>query len=125
MMDFLNTTRQINRNHHVYRKNHSTISALLQVTDRIFTVTDMNHISTLLTIDESAAFDCVSHDLLVKKMSLYKFSNNTIECFKSYLSSRTYYVIVNSKQSVMSNVLSGVPQGSVLGLILYSVHSIH
>ena len=121
MMNYLENTKQINRNHHTYRKFHSTISAMIQISDRIFSATDANHISTLLTIDKSSAFDCVSHKLLLDKMSLYKFNKNTIDWFKSYLSGRTQYVVINSKESSMSAVSSEVPQGSMLGPILYTL----
>ena len=73
MINFLDNTNQLNRNHHLYRSHHSTTTALLQLTNKLYKATDRNLISTLLTIDESAAFECVSHKILIEKMKLYKF----------------------------------------------------
>ena len=76
MMQFLDKTNQLNRNHHAYRSNHSTTSTMIQLSDRIYQATDSYLITTLLTIDESFAFECVSHDILTEKMCLYKFSEH-------------------------------------------------
>ena len=75
-----------------------------------------------MTVDESAAFDVVSHDILIKKMILYKFTPSTIKWFLSYLSGRAQYVSIDTKSSRMSLVKSGVPQGSVLGPLMYTLY---
>ena len=122
MIDFLNTTKQINSNHHAYRKKFSTTSAILQLTDRIYRATDRNLITTLLTIDESSAFDCVPHGILLQKMKLYNFSDEVINWFTSYLTGRSQYVEINAKKSRITTMESGVPQGSVLGPLVYTLY---
>ena len=122
LINFMDQTSQLNRNHHAYRTHHSTITAVIQMTDRIFKATDNNLITTLLTIDESSAFDCVPHDLLLEKMTLYNFSGDTVKWFRSYLHGRSQYVSISGKHSSMSTVLSGVPQGSVLGPLMYTLY---
>ena len=122
MMSFLTQTNQINRNHHAYRKKFSTTSAMLQLTDKIYKSTDKNLITTLLTIDKSAAFDCVPHDTLIEKMKLYNFSSSCIKWFNSYLSGRSQYVEINTKRSKITNMVMGVPQGSVLGPLMYTLY---
>ena len=75
MLEYLETTKQINYNHHAYRRHMSTTTAMLQMTDTIFEATEQNKITTIMTIDKSAAFDCVPHSLLLQKLSLYNFDS--------------------------------------------------
>ena len=74
-----------------------------------------------MTIDESCAFDCVRYELLTEKMKLYNFAPETIEWFENYLGSQTNYVTINAKNSKMVKVEQGVPQGSVLGPLVYTL----
>ena len=104
ILEYLDKTSQLNMNHHAYRPKHSTVTAMIQVMDRIYSATDMKQISTVMTIDQSAAFDMVSHQIMIDKMKLYKFST------------------LNGKHSKITEIKSGVPQGSVLGLLMYSLY---
>ena len=122
LIDFMDRTHQLNRNHHAYWKHHSTVTAMIQMTDRIFTATDSNHITTLLTIDKSAAFDCVPHDQLIKKMSLYNFSNDIKMVHKLFIWSQS---ICDSKFQELSHVLSVVWCPSGLGAGPINVHIVH
>ena len=99
----------------------STTTTLLQLMEQVYTSTDENMISVLMTIDESCAFDCVSKELLLQKMELYNFSQDTREWFNDYLSSRSQYVTINAKDSIMKPVNIGVPQGSILGPLLFTI----
>ena len=119
LLDYMNTSGQLNRNHHAYCSNFSTTIAMTQLMARIYTATDRNLITT---IDESAAFDVVRHDILIDKMKLYNFSDNSTEWFKSYLSRRSQFVSIQTKNSKMSSVITGVPQGSVLGPLMYTLY---
>ena len=121
MLDFMTTSKQLNRNHNAYLRGHSTTTTLLQLTDDIYTANDENVITVLATIDESCAFDCVNHQLLLQKMHLYNFTDATIEWFSDYLKGRSNYVTHNAKNSKMTSVIRGVPQGSVLGPVLYTI----
>ena len=75
-----------------------------------------------MAIDESSAFDCVNYTILMDKLRLYKFSQQTINWIDSYLRHRYSYVQIGTKQSRMAAVQQGVPQGSVLGPLLYSLY---
>ena len=112
---FLETTKQINNNLHAYRNNLNTTTTLLQMSDAIMRSTDRNYISTLITIDESAAFDCVGYNILMKKLELYNIGPRTINWFKNYLNRRQHFVAIGAKCSETINVYRGAPQGSVLG----------
>ena len=70
-------------------------------------------------VDFQKAFDLVDHQILLKKIQSYKCSNSCLSCFKSYLFQRTQRVAVNNEFSETSKLSCGVPQGSVLGSLLF------
>ena len=121
LVTFMLDTGQLNINHNAYLQNRSTTTTILQLLDQIYQATDDNLISTLMTIDESNAFESVDHDLLLEKMKLYNVSESALRWFEDYLRSRTSYVMINAKQSKMVPNHQGVPQGSVLGPLLYTI----
>ena len=123
LADYMTTTGQLNPNQHSYRADHSTTTAWTQMTDTIFEATDQNLIAAILAVDQSSAFDCVSHAILLRKLEKYGIGTNSLEWFCSYLSNRTQCVNIGTKYSNMKQVLNGVPQGSVLGPILYALYT--
>ena len=78
------------------------------------------HISVFL--DLRKAFDCVDHDILINKLKLYNFDEQSVKWFSSYLSNRTQKVLVRDETSDPGVVKCGVPQGSVLGPLLFTIH---
>ena len=72
-------------------------------------------------LDMSAAFDIVDHSILLKKLELYGFDQVSLDWFQSYLTDRSQCVCINGSVSTLLPVLSGVPQGSILGPILYTL----
>ena len=118
----METSGQMNSNHHSYRKQHSTVTAMLQLSDAIFSGCDANRITTLVTLDQSAAFDVLSHVTLRRKLKLYNFSEEVLRWIDSYLNFRSQYVSIGTRHSKFNSVMSGVPQGSVLGPIFYVLY---
>ena len=94
---------------------------MTQVMDSLFEAVDENKIATIMTVDESSAFDCVPHEILIEKLCLYNFDITTLNWFKSYLSFRSQYVSINAQDSEMMMIDIGVPQGSVLGPLIYTI----
>ena len=74
-----------------------------------------------ILMDLSKAFDCLPHDLLLAKMAAYGFGERSLKLFYSYLSDRKHRVRVGSSISDLLEILLGVPQGSVLGPILFNI----
>ena len=78
------------------------------------------HVSHLFT-DLSKAFDCIPYDLLIAKLSIYGLNNDSLCYIYSYLKDHKQCVQINNEQSEFDTVISGVPQGSILGPILSDI----
>ena len=122
LLEHLEKQELLLQDHHAYRKHLGTTSAIIQIMDTITSGADSNEFVATLSIDQTAAFDCVNHDLLLKKLEHYSLDNTTLEWIRQYLTQRTSYVSIGSQNSDMMKVDFGVLQGSVLGLILYLLY---
>ena len=74
-----------------------------------------------IIMDLSKAFDCISHDLLIAKMEAYGFEKSALNLVYSYLKGRRQCVKINNTESSYKTILAGVPQGSILGPILFNI----
>ena len=109
-------------NQHGYRDKCNTTSALIEMMDYIGSATDANLITASMGIDQSAAFDTVDHIILMEKLGLYGLDKKTMEWIRSYLSNRSSYVAIGSGKSSIRSNKYGVPQGSVMGPLLYLIY---
>ena len=73
-------------------------------------------------MDLSKAFDTIDHNILLKKLNFYGLDTISLEWFKSYLTNRQQFVLVNSEKSPLQTILTGVPQGSILGPLLFLIY---
>ena len=109
-------------NHHGFKAYHSTATAITQIYDIWIRAAENKELTAALLLDLSAAFDVVDHKILLDKLELYKFSPKALSWFKSYLEGRKQVVVVESKISDPREVgEQGVPQGSLLGPILFII----
>ena len=106
-----------------YRKCHSTETALLRVVNDLLQASDSGHVSILSLLDLSAAFDTIDHNILIKRLNTtFGCSGTVLDWFTSYLSFRTQSVLVGHT-STPSALKCGVPQGSVLGHLLFTLYT--
>ena len=84
--------------------------------------TDQNLVTSAMSIDQTSAFDCVEHELLLKKLQYYFLDDDTLNWIRSYLQHRSSYIVVGSAQSSIRKVVHGVPQGTVLGPLLFLLY---
>jgi len=105
-----------------FRSSHSTSTALLKVVGDIREGIDLQQLSILVLYDFSNAFPSVHHDLLLAKLRIFGFSISVVSWFESYLKNRAQRVVNGSDISSLIFLLFGVPQGSVLGPLLYSIY---
>ena len=107
-----------------YKVHHSTETVMLKVQDDILHAIDSNKAVVLLTLDLSATFDTVSHEILLDRLSQrYSIAGSVDEWFASYLSSRTQFVQIKSSRSSLRELKCGVSQGSVLAPLLYVLYT--
>jgi len=107
-----------------YTKFHSTETTLLSLHDDLIQAMDKQQITGLTLLDLSAAFDTIDHTILLRRLSSwFGFSGQVISWFQSYLSDRTFSVLCSHSISSSCTLSTGVPQGSVLGPILFILYT--
>ena len=105
----------------VFRRNHSTLHATLLITDKIQRAIEDGLFSCGIFLDFSKAFDTVDHSLLLKKLTHYGIRGIANDWFASYLSNRRQHVTIGVLNQ-MTLITHGVPQGSVLGPLLFLLY---
>ena len=105
-----------------FHKNHSTDTCLSYLTDKILTGFDSGLLTGIILIDLQKAFGAINHNILLKKMTLAGFSCQSITCFESYLSNRRFQVNIKNNYSNVANINCGLPQGSILGPLLFLLY---
>lgn len=106
-----------------FRAQHSCTTALLKVTDDIHLALDDNKLVALALIDYTKAFDRIKHSLLLQLCHYNGFSGNAISLLGNYLQNRSQAVLLNNTISEFKGVSNGVPQGSILGPVLFALYT--
>ena len=104
-----------------YKPHHGCITALLKVVDDILDGIDDSEATLLVLLDFSKAFDTVNHRLLLEKLSILGFQDSALQWVKSYLSDRKQQVKTENEVSDFISLKNGVPQGSILGPLLFTI----
>lgn len=105
-----------------FRKNRSTEMAIREIVHYVLQSLDESHKCASIYCDLSKAFDCLRHDLLILKLTYYGFKGKELDMMTSYLSHRTQTVSVKDQTSLTGNIDIGVPQGSILGPLLFLIY---
>ena len=105
-----------------FRKGFSTQYCLIVMLDKWSKAMDQGKFAGALLTDLSKAFDCINHELLVAKLEAYGFDKGSLTYIYSYLSDRMHRTKINNSLSEWANISSGVPQGSILGPLLFNIY---
>ena len=105
-----------------FRTKHSTDLCLLYLNDEILQDFDNGLFSGMILIDLQKAFDTIDHNILLEKLKAIGFCDDTVNWFHSYLTDRAFLVSIENKYSSISKISCGVPQGSILGPLLFLIY---
>ena len=104
-----------------YRKSYSTQHVLIRLIEEWKQKLDRNYVVGAILMDLSKAFDSIPHDLIIAKLYAYGFDFEALKLILSYLTDREQATRINSIYSAFQLILSGVPQGSILGPIIFNI----
>ncbi len=119
LYEFLNRLNLLCEGQSGFRPKHSCATALTHMTDSWLKALDSGKMVGVTFIDFSKAFDSVNHDILIDKLKTYGCSDSAVSWFNSYLSNRSQVVYFKGSLSGKENIGRGVPQGSILGPLLF------
>jgi len=122
IFDYFSKNKLFYSSQYGFRQNHSTEFAILEVIDRVIKEMDSNRLPVNIYLDLSKAFDTLDHTILLYKLEYYGLRNNTLHLLKSYLDKRCQYTCYNNFHSTYLNIDCGVPQGSILGPLMFIIY---
>ena len=122
LYEYMSCNELFNNNQYGFRAKHSTEYAAMDFVDRIMNDIDKGQTAFAIFMDLSKAFDTLDHQILLQKLHYYGIHDIQLKWFESYLTQRTQYVVVNDVESTHQEIKTGVPQGSVLGPLLFLIY---
>ena len=122
MTSFITQYNLIKLNQFGFQKNKNTSDAILEFMENVCDAFNNNQYYLAIFLDFSKAFDTISHDILLKKLDHMGFRGPINQWIKSYLTNRRQFVNIGDKSSDILDSKMGVPQGSTLGPLLFSLY---
>ena len=122
LLDFLEKQKVLFQYQFGFRKKHSSYMAVMLLVDKIIKCLEDGEFVIGVFLDFSKAFDTVDHEILLTKLYHYGIRGSALDWFRSYLSDRKQYVTYNGVASASKAIKCGVPQGSILGPLLFLIY---
>ena len=120
---YLDSESLLSAAQHGFRKGHSTIHSVAQLTEYVSKKLDTRQPTLAAYVDFRKAFDCVQHPILINKLAQLGIGKGILDWVKSYLSDRQQKVLANNIYSAPLTIMQGVPQGSILGPLFYIIYA--
>ena len=113
----------LDKSQHGFRRNKSTGTAIFDTLQDVFQTWNKRNFSSCIFIDYSKAFDTIDHSILLQKLKLYGLDLNAIKFLTSYLANRQQRIVIRDQVSPYTKLRCGVPQGSILGPLLFIIYT--
>ena len=122
LVKFLEINKILFKHQYGFLKLYSTTWALIEFTDKIIQYLDEGNYCISISIDLTKTFDTVDHEILQQKLEHYGIRWHANDFFRTYLTNRQQYMVINDAKSSLGKIECGVPQGSVLGPLLFTIY---
>ena len=122
LVKFLEINKILFKYQYGFRKLYSTTLALIEFTDKIIRYLDEGNYCISIFVDLTKAFDTVHHEILLQKLEHYGIRGHANDFFITYLTNRQQYMVINDAKSSLGKIECGVPQGSVLGPLFFTIY---
>ncbi len=122
LTDFLEVNNLLLGQQFGFRSNHSTLHPMVKFMNYVNTALNNKEHAIAIFCDLRKAFNTVNHKILLSKMAKLGINGNELQWFRSYLTDRKQFVSLNGKLSNLRDILIGVPQGSILGPLLFLIY---
>ena len=123
IVSFFNKFNLFSEKQFGFMKNRSTQDAVMNFTENVYDALNQSKHNVSILIDLKSAFDTVNHDILLEKLELYGIRGFVLDWFRTYLCDRKFKVSVNDISSSTRTVNIGIPQGSILGPLLFIIYN--
>ena len=119
LSDYLHQHKLLHKTQFGFRAQHSCETALVNMIDLWLNAIDNGQMIGVVLVDFKKAFDLVDHQILINKLEMYGIKDQALSWFKTYLTNRKQQVTINNSKSDFKHISCGVPQGSILGPLLF------